>query len=55
VPPGLPVPLQRAYFSAIRMVFEVPSEKVASIRAWPSQFQLLLTLLMPPKTRKLPA
>src|SRR5262249_34349095 len=61
-PPGLPVPLQRAYFSANTIVFDVPSTKVAGMRAWPSkagsssaQLLLLGTLLWSPKTWKFPA
>ena len=46
---------QRANFSANRIVFEVPSVKVAGIRAWPSQFDFELVLAAPPKTWKLPA
>ena len=62
VPPGLPLPSQREYFSANTIVFDVPSEKVAASEARPSQTVSILALLgavlrlaNPPKTRKFPA
>src|SRR5262249_39945659 len=62
VPPGLPEPLQRAYFSANRIVLEVPSGMPAGMRHAPShsvapfaRVGAVVAFRVPPKAGKLPA